>query len=116
MSEIVDVVVSPKSLPPPPKTQYAILCDRSITYIVEWADAHPKCFVFSFYTKRVADVPDWNKAPSSNYIFQPWYVGNFKEPANGIRQIMLGVIEALAEPYFNISPPWEVECVLDESK
>ena len=112
IEKIVNVALE---LPSPLKTLYAVLCDRSLEAVEEFSTTHPLCFVFPFYTKALDDVPDYS-AIASNHILQPYYVGNLSNVNSAIHQIVNLTLESLSEPFFNISPRCELECILDDTK
>lgn len=107
MSEkpIVTVQLSSAFVGPPAdtETEIAILCDRPIAGILEFAAAHPRCFVFPFYTGSADAVPDLSSL-NEDHVVIPCYVGNFDNPRDIIKQIMevayaeMGTVDAMTAP------------------
>lgn len=73
----------------PHDAEVAILCNRSLREILGFHAAHPRCFVFMFYTKRAKDVPDnLGDLPDDYHFIQPCYVGETKKPRETIERMM----------------------------
>jgi hypothetical protein len=71
------------TLPPPQKhtAKYAVLKDKSVEEIRNFAIGHPGVFVFPFATKAVEECADYTALGSVEAIYDhlvmPMYIGNF---------------------------------------
>jgi hypothetical protein len=115
MEEIcISLDLSP--LLPPYVCEYAILCDRPLEFINEFAAAHPKCFVFPFLTLSVDEIHDYNGLVG-DHIVQPYYVGNLHPVGHAIRQIMKIFLERehfLPIDGLPLPPPSVDKCIMND--
>ena len=60
---------------PPPPVDYAILCDRSPTFIRKFVANNPDCFVFPFFTQSIRRSMDFSQF-SLIQVARPIFVGH----------------------------------------
>ena len=109
-SELLAPAAAPA--PAPAKVRYAILINRTPSFIAAWRrrTGNGDVYIFPFFNGPVAGAPDFRRC-RSDYVVKPWYVGNFVDWRLAVKQIIAPAIEQISALHGHPL----VELVLDES-
>jgi hypothetical protein len=73
---VVDVDVAALVPRPPYRPKYAVLRDRPLWEVKDFARANPGVFVFPFYEHSIPDFSHQFYGRDMDHVVQPMYVGN----------------------------------------